>query len=299
MRLFFHLTAIGMLGAAALCAQTAPAQPKTVIDIPVCQSHAIAVPTWSIGEGPGATSFGTENTALYVATITKAYDGCSPTLYRTMMSGQDLATVTITQEGNTNTGAVAPKLQWVLTGARIDSYQLSGSGPSGLPTEAISFTYSAVQTPDFEPSSVNPNASSMVLQGNGGCSFEVLSWQIGGTINTAPGQASTPRALALAVTKPVDSCTGPILQNLTHGSGYTGATLTQGSANGQPMAQIILTSVGVTSYQAGMSASGTPIETLQLSYWTIEFKYSAENYPGGPYVSDIGGWNFKTERPIP
>ncbi len=273
---FLPAVAGALFGAIGLTAGT-----TTTVTIPglACPEQTFSITSWSIGEGPGGAPL-----PGAVVTVTKPFDECSPPIFEAAMSRAVFgnATITSTVPSGSTTTVLA---RWTLSGVRFGAYQLSSPTNTGLPSETFSISYASVGVSDFVPSSAeNFSDTTMQFQGSS-CTFEVFSWQAGATNNAPPtpgGGTSN-----FTITKPLDACTPMLLQALTQGTGFTGATLTQGNGSNPTVAQVtLLDGVQLLSYQTGPSVNGYPTETYQIGSTAIVFRYVPKTV--------VGGWNWKT-----
>lgn len=98
--------------------------------------------TWQWGaESTGGSSTGSGGgsgrTDVSAVTISKAFDGCSAGLFRTLARGVHIPEVTITQRDSDGTTTAT----LVLSEAFITSWFVSATTKNGSPDETVAFTY--------------------------------------------------------------------------------------------------------------------------------------------------------------
>jgi type VI protein secretion system component Hcp len=140
----FFLSLMMLFGTLALHAQ----DQQITLDGITCPGGSMSVLSWSFG-GTGTMSSGkdtgTMQATLSQLNIARQFDGCSPTLFGSMLTGKIYATVVLTQYKKNADGTLpkVPEITITLTKATVAGYQLGGSS-SGSPTESEAFNFQTI-----------------------------------------------------------------------------------------------------------------------------------------------------------
>lgn len=88
---------------------------------------------------------GTMQATLSQLNIARQFDGCSPTLFGSMLTGKIYSTLVLTQYKKNADGTLAkvPEITITLTKAMVVGYQLGGSS-SAAPAESDAFNFQTI-----------------------------------------------------------------------------------------------------------------------------------------------------------
>ncbi len=293
MRTPFHPMLVTALLAGAALSASAQTQNMNVNISGLCEFSALS---WSMQENQQQNG-----TTTVTVSASKTVDVCSPLIYRAVVTGQRYSSVTFAPASAPN---VPQPAMLTLQGVLIAQTQLNDAASAGLPTETVSFLFESFTTQESTASATDPGNTSLNLR-DLGCTAVVTGWSIGAassaTSAVPAGTATAPTLSTLQVTKPFNGCSQQIVQAITTGRSLTQVVLTQKDPATGYTLTITLNGGSkprseITSYQvSGAANSGTPLETIQISYTEITFAIQFNPPNGGAESNSIVTWNQATQ----
>jgi len=144
--------------------------------------------------------------------------------------------------------------------------------------------------------------------------MEIISFQIGvdqprSASASSVGSLSAERAnfREMVVTKMIDKGSPKLAQYCAGGDHVSLVTIELCRAGGdkQPYMEYKLTDVMISSFAAGGARTGNaesndvPVETIQMNYGKIEWKYTQTKVVGGKAAGNVAaGWDLKTNTKV-
>ena len=224
----------------------------------------------------------------------------------TCTSGE--ATITWNQQGVT--GAQGPQGTAGQQGPQGPQGPAGATGPAGGVSAASGPGTNVIMeltptNPDLGSLGSVPLGESQVSQPSQ--TFDVSSFDLGAQNTTTIGSATTGAGAGKAtfqkfvITKPVDKYSSDLFLDLTKGTFLKSAEIIvrKAGANGKaaPLAQYLMKLVAITDIHVS-GGSGTPTETIQGEYGSIQFVIHQQMPDGTTKVGSAGGWSQVTNQPV-